>query len=281
MSALTLGLLAALCWGIHDLAVRYVSQSVSVIASLMATIVFAGIIQFGLGTALGQLAVPDSKAALYSVTQGLCYLVAGLSMFAAFQRGPVRLVAPLVASYPVLSVAMAIWRGASVTPWQWMAVIAIGIGVSIVAAQSDQTETEYPARGPTILLSVLAGAGFAGAFALGQYATELSNEYTVSVIGRAAAILSLAAIAIATRKTVWPGWKALPLLCLMGALDSIALLSVIGAGGLPNAQYASVAASVFGLLTVVLAWMILNERMLPRQWLGCLITFAGIGYLAL
>ncbi|MDA7966023.1 DMT family transporter [Ruegeria sp.] len=280
MSALTLGLLAAVCWGVHDLAVRYVSQSVSVIASLMATIVFAAFVQLGLGSALGQLAIPDGKAALYSVFQGLCYLVAGLSMFAAFQRGPVRLVAPLVASYPVLSVAMAIWRGASVTPGQWLAVIAIGIGVSIVAARPEQAETGYPARAPTILLSVMAAAGFAGAFALGQYATELSNEYTVSVIGRAAAILGLAAIAIATGKTVWPGWKALPLLCVMGTLDSIALLSVIGAGGLPDAQYASVVASVFGLLTVVLAWILLNERMLPRQWLGCLVAFAGIGYLA-
>ncbi len=48
MSALSLGLLAALCWGFHDLAVRYISQSVSVIAALMAVLVAGALLQFGL-----------------------------------------------------------------------------------------------------------------------------------------------------------------------------------------------------------------------------------------
>ena len=281
MSALALGLLAAVCWGLHDLAVRYVSQSVSVIASLMAVLISGAVLQLGLFTARGDFAPISSTAMSYAVASGGFYLLAGLSMYAAFQRGPVRVVAPLVASYPVLSLTLAIWRGSTISAWHWLAVIAIGVGVSVVAAQSDKSETTYPARGPTIVLSVLAAIGFAATFALGQYATELSDEYTVSLIGRVTAILALAAIAVAFRRSIWPGIKALPLLCVMGGLDATAILSVVSAGGLPNAQYASVAASVFGLLTVVLAWAVLKESMKPRQWFGCVIAFVGIGYLAL
>lgn len=280
MSALALGLLAALCWGFHDLAVRYVSQSVSVIAALMAVLVAGALLQFGLVAIWAGFTPMATKAVSYAVVAGGFYLLAGLSMYAAFQRGPVRLVAPLVASYPVLSVTLAIWRGSEVSIWQWLAIIAIGVGVSIVSTQSDDG-TEYPATGPTIAFSILAAIGFATTFALGQYAAELGDEFTVSLIGRLTAIPVLAVIAIASRKSLWPGARALPLLCLMGALDAVAILCVVSAGGLPNAQYAPVAASIFGLLTVVLAWAILREEMAFFQWLGCIIAFAGIGYLAI
>ncbi|CUK20546.1 EamA-like transporter family protein [Ruegeria denitrificans] len=280
MSALALGLLAALCWGFHDLAVRYVSQSVSVIAALMTVLVAGALLQFSLVAVWAGFAPMPAKAVSYAVVAGGFYLLAGLSMYAAFQRGPVRLVAPLVASYPVLSVTLAIWRGSEVSIWQWLAIIAIGVGVSIVSTRSDDG-TEYPAGGPTIAFSILAAIGFAATFALGQYAAELGDEFTVSLIGRLTAIPVLAVIAIASRKPLWPGTRALPLLCLMGALDAVAILCVVSAGGLPNAQYASVAASIFGLLTVVLAWAILREEMAFFQWLGCIIAFVGIGYLAI
>ncbi|WP_170352104.1 DMT family transporter [Ruegeria atlantica] len=279
MSALALGLLAALCWGFHDFAVRYVSQSVSVIAALMAVLVAGALLQFGLVAIWVGFAPMSAKAVSYAVVAGGFYLLAGLSMYAAFQRGPVRLVAPLVASYPVLSVTIAILRGSEVSIWQWLAILAIGAGVSIVSTRTDDS-TEYPAAGPTIAFSILAAIGFAATFALGQYAAELGDEFTVSLIGRLTAIPVLAAIAVASRKSLWPGKRALPLLCLMGVLDAVAILCVVSAGGLPNAQYASVAASIFGLLTVVLAWAILREEMAFFQWLGCIIAFVGIGYLA-
>jgi uncharacterized membrane protein len=79
----------------------------------------------------------------------------------------------------------------------------------------------------------------------------------------------------------WAGWRALPVLALMGIADGIALLCLLAAGGLPDAQYAAVASSCFGLLTILMAWAFLREKMTPPQWVGCAIAFSGIGYLAL
>ncbi len=277
MSALSLGLLAALCWGFHDLAVRYISQFGERHCRIDGRTGCRGAARV---RSCGNMGSMSANAVSYAVVAGGSYLLAGLSMYAAFQRRPVRLVAPLIASYPVLSVTLAIWRGSEVSIWQWLAIIAIGVGVSIVSTRSDDS-TEYPATGPTIAFSILAAIGFAATFALGQYAAELGDEFIVSLIGRLTAIPVLAVIAIASRKSLWPGARALPLLCLMGALDAVAILCVVSAGGLPNAQYASVAASIFGLLTVVLAWAILREEMAFFQWLGCIIAFTGIGYLAI
>jgi len=46
-------------------------------------------------------------------------------------------------------------------------------------------------------------------------------------------------------------------------------------------EFAAVAASTFGMITIILAWLFLKERMTPGQWFGVAICFFGIGYLAL
>jgi drug/metabolite transporter (DMT)-like permease len=35
------------------------------------------------------------------------------------------------------------------------------------------------------------------------------------------------------------------------------------------------------LLTIVLAWLFLKERMTRAQWAGCAVAFCGVGVLAL
>jgi drug/metabolite transporter (DMT)-like permease len=67
----------------------------------------------------------------------------------------------------------------------------------------------------------------------------------------------------------------------MGLMDTVALYCVLSAGQLANPQFASVASSIFGLVTVLLAWMFLRERLNLVQWGGTLMTFSGVGYLGL
>ena len=76
-----------------------------------------------------------------------------------------------------------------------------------------------------------------------------------------------------------PPRKVLPLLVLMGALDAVALGLVIYSGTLPRPEFAAVSASLFGLFTVVLAWLVLHESMNRAQWVSVAVTFGGIAYL--
>ena len=190
--------------------------------------------------------------------------------------------APIIASYPVLSVAWALVRGAEISVWQWGAVIAIAIGVSLVAALAQHDEgAEIPPEGPTIAYALIAAIGFAGTFAMGQYASEISGHLPVTLVTRVVAICALVIGMLALRLPFWPDRSALPVLALMGIADGIALLCINAAGGMENAQYAAVASSCFGLLTIVMAWAFLRERMTLAQWMGCAVAFGGIGYLAL
>lgn len=281
MSALGLGLIAAFAWGFHDICVRFVSQKTPLLAALLTVLCTGLVFHTAYMFAVGGFHATPRPAVLLSLLAGIFFLVASLGLYGAFQRGPVRLVSPIIASFPILSVLWAAAQGAQVSALQWVAVFVILGGVSMVAALSDDSTGAHPAKGLTILYASVASVGFAATFGFSQMASQMSHELPVALITRITAIVLLVGLIIAWKRPLWAGRKSFGILTLMGLADAIALACVVSAGGLPDAQYASVAASIFGLITIVGAWAFLREKMTPLQWLGCAITFAGIGYLAL
>ncbi len=283
MSALFLGLVAALAWGVHDICVRRVSQRTSVLAALLTVLVAGSAFQMIWMGLQGAFAPVPLKALVLSCLSGLCFTIASIGLYRAFAVGPVRLVSPIIAAYPILSVGWAAISGSPVTPLQWLAVIAVITGISVATGQSGLSEDTEQAnkRTATILWAILAGIGFAGTFAIGQAATEIAPDLPVILVTRLTAIAVLVAVMRALRAPFLPGRGQLLILGTMGMLDAVALVCVLSAGGLPHAEYAAVAASVFGMVTILLAWVFLKERLSPTQCSGVLITFSGIGYLAL
>lgn len=281
MSALGLGLLAALCWGVHDITIRYLSRSVPLLGALLA-VLLTGLVFQGVALAVSGEAPPVSGRPLWlSLGSGAAFLAANIGLYFAFERGPVRLVAPLIGAYPILSLGFAVAGGAEVGAMQIAAILAVIAGTGLVAVLSDRSDSETPPIGRTALYSLLSCCGFATAFELGQMAAEQAGESATTMTARLAATVLLIALLLALRPRIWPGVRALPPLAIMGVLDGVALLSVISAARLPSPEYAAVAASMFGLLTILLAWAFLKERMTPAQWLGGAVAFGGIGYLAL
>lgn len=281
MSALTLGLVAALCWGFHDICVRFLSQKTAISACIFIVILTGLVFHSVLTIATGTLQPMPARAVYLSLGAGGFFIIATFGLYYAFQRGPVRLVAPLIASYPILSVSWAALQGIPISTVQWLAVLAIVLGVSLVAALSDTSTDETPPMGRTIFYALISAIGFAGTFALGQSAAAMSHDMPSTLVTRVAALSLVVAILLVFRQPFWPGRQALPWLVAMGVADGIALMCVLSAGALPNAKYASVSSSLFGMLTILLAWMFLKERMTSAQWAGCIVAFAGVGYLAL
>ena len=281
MSALALGLIAAVCWGFHDICVRFLSQKTPISACIIVVLTTGLIFHLAQMTVRGGFDPISSQAMWLSLGAGVAFVLATFGLYAAFQRGPVRLVAPLIAAYPILSVAWAAFSGTPVSIWQWLAVVCIVAGVGLVAALSDTSEDESPPKGRTAFYALASGVGFAGTFALGQAAADLSGEAPTTLVTRVMAVGLTIAMLLVARQPFWPRRKAMPFLLAKGIADGIELICVFSAGELPNPQYAAVASSMFGLLTIVMAWVILRERMSLPQWGGCLVAFAGVGYLAL
>ena len=278
--SLLLGLISACAWALHDICVRHVSQKTRILHALLTVLIVGTILMSPVAAYRGDWAAMTLSAYSLCALSGLAFSLASLSLYGAFAIGPVRLVAPIIGTYPVLSVGWSVIVGSPVTGLQWIAVLVVVVGVALVAALSDSAESHGQIM-PAVILSLLAGGGFALTFAAGQAAARIGTELPVILSSRVVAAATIGIILIARKQRYRIDRTVLPLLAAMGLLDATALACVTAAGTLPHPEFAAVASSLFGMLTVVLAWAILKEPMSRAQWSAVVMVFCGIGYLGI
>ena len=281
MLSLGFGLCAALAWALHDLLVRKLTQG-SAMLPMLLTVLVAGALGLAIPTLIvgGWERMTGSAVAL-SVAAGVVYVVGSGGLYQALHRAPVRIVAPVLGSFPMLSLGIAAAQGRAVAAAEWLAVAAIVAGIAWVALTGRADGGALRGSLAAALLWAVAGAaGFALTFALGQEAARTGATFPSMLVTRITAAACTLALAVAYRSTR-PAPGTLPFLLAMGGLDALALGLVTASAWLPHPEYAAVASALFGVLTILLAWRFLGERVAPPQWLGIAAVFGGIAVLSL
>jgi drug/metabolite transporter (DMT)-like permease len=308
--AIILGLTGALCWGGADFAARFASRRVGAYRTLFF-MQFFGFIALSVylksrggffeGIAPGWH--PWALAAL----AGVINMIASLSLYHSFQIGVMSIVAPVSSAYPALTVALAIASGERITALRGAGLAVTLVGVILAAttftsaAASTLNETaakesatketgakdsaaKETAAKETAHLSkgvgwaILAALGFGVLFwFLGFYVVPAVGP-TISVwVIRLTSFSVLALAAIPTRQSLkLPIGSVWWLLAAVGFLDTAAF--VANNAGLHTGQVSvvSVLASLYGAVTVILAWIFLREKLERSQWFGIILIFAGI-----
>ncbi|MEO8243162.1 MAG: DMT family transporter [bacterium] len=277
MAALLMGLVAALAWGVHDLLVRRIAQGAEVMPMVAVEMAVAALWTGLLAVAFGSW---DGGGAWPAMASGVIYCVGIYGLYKAFALAPVRLVTPIMASFPLLSLALAVAEGRTVTPGDWLASVAVVGGIVVVAAfyRADGMSADH--KGRAMLWALVGAAGFGGSFAFGQMATRAGDSLTMIALGRATSVVVMALVVVAGRYPLAPLRPFRMPLVAIGTLDGLALALVFGAGHLPHAEYAAVTASLFGVVTILLAWRFLGEKVSPGQWFGIAVIFAAVAKLS-
>lgn len=275
MTSILAGLLAALCWGIHDILVRHLGPGLVLSTAVLAVLTTGTIAMLPFALLGGGWGDMTGHALGLAVAGGFVFAVACFGLWKSFSIGPVRVVAPIIGSYPILSVTMASVFGAPVAVQDWAAVLVILGGVALVARLSNQGDAAFPRRA-TLIWSAVTGASFAVAFALGQAGVRAGAEWPVVLIGRVGALSTILVLVLATRRALVAPTRHMPLLAGMGLLDATAISLVTLAGTLPNPEFAAVTTSIFGVITVILARIFLRETVTQAQWASIGVVFSGV-----
>lgn len=283
MLALSFGLGAALLWAVHDLLARKLSQGTALLPLIMVVLSAGTVGLVPVALILGGWAQMTTSAWGVAALSGLAFAVAIGGLYRAFSLAPVRVVSPVVGAYPLLTLVFAVAQGRSVPPGDWLAVLAIVIGIAIVAVAARDDAPEGYAASPAVAIAwaALSALGFAATFALGQAATRMGADLPVMLAGRLVALLAILALMLRQTGPRLPARGQMGVLVVMGLIDAVALGLVTASGGLSHAEYASVASSLFGVLTVLLAAWFLKEHVRPVQWLGIAAVFGGIAVLGI
>ena len=279
MQSLMLGLLAAVLWGLHDFTIRRVAARTDAAALYLVVLGFGAVLLAPLAATSERWRDFTPALSGFCGFAGLIYALGVYALYRAFISGPVRLVAPICGAFPLLSVGFAVVRGQAAGPVVWLASLAVLAGIAIVA-QGENGPTKGSRR-MAILWSIIAALGFAISFELLHQAAEMAADLPVTLIARCAGFLGVLVGVVSQRIDLKPAFAIWPTLLMMGALDVGGMVAVTMAGGFARPEFASVASSCFGLVTILLAWKFLREPLTAIQAFGAVVVFSGIAVLGL
>lgn len=280
MLALIAGLTAACAWAVHDLLVRKIGQEAAILPMMLVVLAAGSVALVGPALIWGSWGQMTGPALGYAVGAGFAYVLGMGGLYRAFSLAPVRLVAPILGSFPMISLGFAALGGKAVSGAEVAAVLAIVGGIAVVALTSGEGHAGTSRPGTAMLWSAAGTVGFATTFWFAQEAARLGGEWPAILLPRLVAMVLVGGLILANRSPVGQLRGSGRLLMMMGVLDAFAIGLVTASASLPNPEYAAISSSLFGVLTILLAWRILKERVAPMQWAGIVTVFVGIAVLS-
>ena len=275
-------LLASVLWGTADFLGGRTSRRLPVGSVLGVSQLAALLGLVPLAVVLGAFDEPRAY-----VVPGLLAGLAGLLALAAFYRalatGTMGVVAPIAALGVVVPVVVGLLDGERPGPWR-LAGIVLGV-VGIVLASGPELSGGTGAR--PLLLAAGAGVGFGTVLVLvaegaasgsaGAVVMTLLTMRLVSVV-----LLTALLLAADPRRGLELGVRRadLPVLLAIGAFDVGANGAFALASQSDLVSVASVLASLYPVVTVLLARQLLAERLALLQHAGVGLALVGVGLLA-
>ena len=142
MLSLSFGLMAALAWACHDLLVRKLAQGGRILPMLLV-VLLGGSAALALPALLaGGWGAMTGAAIGWAMAAGIAYVAGAAGLYEALGRAPVRLVAPILGSYPMLSLGIAAAGGRAVAAIEWAAVACIVAGIGCAPASPTRAELD-------------------------------------------------------------------------------------------------------------------------------------------
>jgi drug/metabolite transporter (DMT)-like permease len=290
-----LGLLTALTWGMSDFLARFASRRVGALrTTLYMQLVGLVLLTIFLPWIGGWGHLLDGSGWqpwAWGALAGTLNAVASLSLYRSFEIGKLAVVAPLSASYPALTVAIAVFTGEHLTTARAAGIAFILAGVVVVARGEAQPQSVagLSLASPQKKASSGISAALVSAVGFGVLFWLLGNR-VVPRVGFASAVwmirltssaLTALVILVMKRPISLPRKDSVSIWLLgMGLLDTGAFVLNNRGMQLEQVSVVSVLASLYGAVTVILSTTVLHEHMSRWQWLGIVTIFTGIMFIS-
>jgi drug/metabolite transporter (DMT)-like permease len=271
-----LALSGSVLWGVGDFLGGFTSRRLAVLAVL--TISQA----VGLaGVALWVWTASDPFPGLSEILPAAAAGVAGLIGLAALYRGlavgAMGIVAPISAASPLVPLAVDAARGVTPTLLQCLGIVLVLLGIVALSREPSGVGTGRIAAGAG--LAVVAALGFGG-FVVGLDAGSDESAPWAVVAARSASVAIALSAAALTATSLRPPARFVPVLVAVGAFDTGANVCVAFATTKGAAGIVAVLSALYPIGTVVLARLVLAERLSVPRRAGGVIALGGAALVA-
>ena len=274
MLAVVLAFTSSLCWGLADFLGGLQSRARPLVTVLLVAQVAAVAIGVAFVAGSGD-PFPELGPAALATGAG----VAGCAALAAFYRGlaigTMSIVAPVSATGAAVPVLVGLIEGERPGVLQIAGILVAMAGIVLAAREPGRAEPSRAVRA-SLLLAGLAAIGFGSFFVLIDRATEMGGASWSLLLVRFGEVALLGLVALVTRPRMPSGLRDASPLLVIGVLDfsATALFALATQEGLLSVV--SVVGSLYPAVTVVLARVVLAERVARSQEVGVVLTLAGV-----
>jgi drug/metabolite transporter (DMT)-like permease len=293
--SILLGLAASLCWGTADFVVRYTTRLIGPYRTLFY-MQFLGLTALTIYLlASGNLATllrhNSWQPWAWLLLTSIINTCSSLALYRAFTVGIMMIVSPITSAYAAITALLSFLSGEKVSQMHANGMGLVLLGVILTATvlptfritkkvQEIHSESAKK-RGfpPGVGMALLAALGYGISFwllgfqvtpHLGGVAPIWVSRFISPLVLASAAPLLKQSLKIPQGRFIW--------ICLtiISIFDTAAF--VFYGLGLVQGQVSvvSVLASLYGAITVILAFFFLHERLHWNQWCGIIIIFMGI-----
>jgi drug/metabolite transporter (DMT)-like permease len=274
--AILLGLLAALAWGVQGIFLKLATSRTTTLTTMISGYVMGLIFltPFVIPS-LPELTHLNSSFVFWFILMLVINMTATFSYYRAVQVGQVSLVVPIVASYSAVTVLLSLLTGERLSALQILTLLATVCGIAIASTPSSKVdEVSAPKRAKGIPWALTASLCYALIFWI--IGTQLRGGMDGQLLSWLSFVVQLAIIGprviFKERKKLFDNLGILALSGGTGAIGYIATNVGLGVG----TSVVAVLSSLSSVITVVLAWVFLHERLAKHQWLGVWLALVGV-----
>jgi drug/metabolite transporter (DMT)-like permease len=270
LTPLLFALGASLAWGVGDFVGPVLSRAAGVLPVLFWAQV-GGVVAVAVAVgARGEW--PAGAGVLYAAAAGAGGMLGIFAYYRGMVVGAMSVVAPIAGVSAVIPVLYGIATGDDPSAAQ-----LAGTGLALVGVGLASVEQQEGARrvAAGVGLALLAACGF-GFYFPWMHAAGRVDFWWASTVFRTTALLLVLAVVAARRAPVRLSAPAASVAALVGAADTLgnALFAASSRHGLVSLT--AVLASLYPIVTVLLAAALLRERVAPLQRAGVALTLAGV-----
>ena len=270
-----LALGGAACWGVGDFLGGLSSRRLAVLTVLVVSqaIGLAGILAW---VVVSGERFPGIVELLPAAAAGVAGLGGLPALYRGLAVGAMGIVAPISAASPIVPLAVDASKGVVPAALQWLGIGLVLTGIVTLSREPSAGSGRMAAGAG---LAMLAALGF-GLFVVGLDAGADESAAWAVVAARAASVSIAIAAALVTRSSLRPHRRALPMLVGVGVFDTSANVLVAAATTHGAAGIVAVLGALYPVVTVILAWIVLGERLGPTKRAGGAIALVGAAFVA-
>lgn len=271
IAAIIYGLVSAASWGSGDFSGGFAAKSSSVSGVLLVgyivSVVLLSICALWLGSS-----VPNLNSIAAGAMAGVTGLIGLAALYKGLASGQMGIVAPLAAvTTATLPVLFGMFLEGLPSYLQIVGFLAAFAAIWLLSVAEKSQKIQLG----QIRLPITAGIFLGLSLIFIDQAAEQAVLWSL-VITRITGIAILIAIIFIFRKGSLPPKRNYPIVCLAGIFDTGGYTFYALAAQTGRLDTAAVLASMYPATTVILAWLLLKERLSGRQWMGVVAALTAI-----